>query len=58
MTKLTESWLSDYEAFLSDIFEEFAVNLLLSLTEFFHRLKLTLADQDVLNLVGGSQKSF
>ena len=40
------------------IFEEFSANLLLSLRELCHRLKLTLADQDVLNLVGGSQKMF
>ena len=39
-------------------FEEFSANLLLSLRELCHRLKLTLADQDVLNLVGGSQKMF
>ena len=58
MTKLTESWLGDFEVILSDIFEEFSANLLLSLRELCHRLKLTLADQDVLNLVGGSQKSF
>ena len=58
MTKLTESWLGDFEVILSDIFEEFSANLLLSLRELCHRLKLTLADQDVLNLVGGSKKSF
>ena len=39
-------------------FEEFSANLLLSLRKLCHRLKLTLADQDVLNLVGGSQKMF
>ena len=58
MTKLTESWLGDFEVILSDISEKFSANLLLSLRELCHRLKLTLADQDVLNLVGGSQKSF
>ena len=54
MTKMTESWLGDFKVILSDIFKEFSANLLLSLRELCHRLKLTLADQDVLNLVGGS----